>query len=125
MVLDESKLGVQADILVDVARGIVRLRAKDRANFKDTLKDAHHGLFIKLRALRQERWPPKVVQLEDVSAAFSSRRHDLRCLYLGKSACAERTAKPRHCPRGQPQHGTARQVAVSHNGMIKQRTKAR
>src|SRR5438045_2925212 len=74
MVLDESKLSVQADILIDVTRGIVRLRAKDRTNLKDTLKDAHHVLLIKLRTLRQERWPPKVVQLEDVSPALSSPR---------------------------------------------------
>src|SRR5438045_1800741 len=57
MVLNKAKLGIQADIFVDVTCGVVRFRAKDRAHLENTLKDTHHCLLVKLRALRQERWP--------------------------------------------------------------------
>src|SRR5207237_943783 len=98
MVLNKAKLGIQADIFVDVTCGVVRFRAKDRAHLEDTLKDTDHCLLVKLRALRQERWPSKVVQLENVRAALSSCRHDLWRLYLGKSALNQRTAHTSRTP---------------------------
>src|SRR5437764_1199442 len=125
MVLNKAKLGIQADIFVDVTCSVVRLRAKGRANLEDTLKDTHHSLLVKLRALRQERWPSKVVQLENVRAALSSCRHDLWRLDLGKSALNQCTAKTSHHPGSQPQHGSSCRVTIRHNGMVEQSSNAR
>ncbi len=73
MVLDEAELHVQADVFVEVARGVVRLGAKDRSNLEDALEDANHDLLVELRTLRQVGGPSKVVQREDVRAALGGR----------------------------------------------------
>src|SRR2546423_15716677 len=44
MVLDKAKFGVQADIFIDMARGVVRLGAVDPADLGDTVGDANHDL---------------------------------------------------------------------------------
>src|SRR6266566_112633 len=93
VVLDETKLGIQAYVLVDVARCVVRFSAEDRANLEDPLEDAHHDLLIELWALCQKGRASKVVQLEDVCSAFSCRGNKLGCLYLCKVTTRECTAK--------------------------------
>src|SRR5579875_1824972 len=80
--LDKAHLGVQANIFVDMARGVVRLGAKDRTNLEDTLKDADHHLLIKLWTLRQRSRAVEVVQLEDVGPALGRGGHNLGCLNL-------------------------------------------
>ena len=70
MVLNKSKLNIEADIFVDIASCVVWFCTEDWTHLEDTLKDPHHSLLVKLRTLRQERWPPKVVQLKDCGTAF-------------------------------------------------------
>src|SRR5207244_3393088 len=76
VVLDEDELHIQADILVEVARGIMWLGAKDRTDLEDALKDTHHNLFIELWALCEVARSPEVVQLENVRAALRRRGND-------------------------------------------------
>src|SRR5947209_10084943 len=93
MVLDKAKLGVQADIFIDMARGVVRLGAEDRADLEDALKDANHDLLVELRTLCQVGGPPKVVQLKDVGSALGCSSDNLRRLNLCKVACGQRGAE--------------------------------
>src|SRR5690348_17055674 len=53
VVLDEAEFDIQADVLVDVARSVMRLGAEDRADLEDTLEDTDHDLLVELWALRQ------------------------------------------------------------------------
>ena len=76
VVLDEAHLDVQADVLVEVARRVVRLGAEDRPDLEDALEDADHDLLVELRTLRQVRRAAKVVEREDVGAALGRRRDE-------------------------------------------------
>src|SRR5947209_2000971 len=113
VVLDETKLGIQTDVLVDVARCVVRLGAEDRANLENSLEDAHHDLLIELWTLGQVGGAPKVVQLEDVCPAFSGRGNDLGCLYLCKITAGECTAKACHRTACQPPDASPCRTTVS------------
>src|SRR5712692_7969556 len=121
VVLDKAELGVQADVFVDVARGVVRLGAKDRADLEDALEDAHHDLLVELRALRQERGSPEVVHFEGTGSAFGSGNDDFGCLYLREIARRQRGAKTGHYARAEPQHSAPLWIAVGDNGVIEQR----
>src|SRR5258707_10307689 len=93
MVLDKAKLGVQADIFIDMARRVVRLGAEDRADLEDALEDTNHDLLVELWTLCQVGRASKVVQLEDVSPALGCSSDNLRRLYLRKAACGQRGAE--------------------------------
>src|SRR6266849_5606990 len=97
VVLDEAEFNVQANILVDVASGVMRLGAEDRADLEDTLEDTDHDLLVELRALRQVCRSPKVVELEDVGTALGSRGDNLWRLYLGEATSGECRAEAFHC----------------------------
>ena len=51
MVADKALLDIQRDELVDVARRVVRLSPKRRADLEDALEHADHNLLVELRAL--------------------------------------------------------------------------
>jgi hypothetical protein len=112
VVLDEAKLHVQADVLVDVADGVVRLGAEDRSHLEDALKDADHDLLVELRALRQEGRAAKVVELKDVGPALRGRGDDLGRLHFGEAAGVQRGPEAGHRRRGQPEDGPPRRMAV-------------
>ena len=59
---------------------------RQKANLEDTLKDAHHDLFVELGTLRQVCISSKVVQLENIGPALGRRGNDLWRLYLSKIA---------------------------------------
>src|SRR5260370_22012868 len=73
VVLNEAEFDIQANILVDVASGVMRLGAADRADLEDTLEDTDHNLLVELWALRQVCRSPKVVEFEAVGAALATR----------------------------------------------------
>jgi len=50
---DEPELHVHADVLGEVAGGVVVLGPEDRADLVDALEDTHHGLLVELRRLRE------------------------------------------------------------------------
>src|SRR5438309_1385392 len=120
VVLDETKLGIETDVLVDVARCVVRFSAEDRANLEDALEDAHHDLLIELWALCQKGRASKVVQLEDVCTAFSGSGNKLGGLYLCKVTTHECAAKACHGTCCQPQDSASRWMAVGDSRMIEQ-----
>ena len=53
VVLDESHLGVHADVLVEVADGLMRLSPEDGGYLVHALENTDHHLLVLLRALRQ------------------------------------------------------------------------
>ena len=53
------------------------LRPEHRSRLKHPVVDAHHGLFIKLRALAQLRLLAEVIQLKDIGTALRAPGHDL------------------------------------------------
>src|ERR1051326_8179953 len=118
VIFDETKLDIQADILVDVACCVVRLGSEERGNLENTLEDAHHDLLIELWTLCQVGGAPKVVQLEDVCTAFSGRGNDFGCLYLCKIAARECTAEAYHSTRGQPQDSSTCRMTVGDSRVI-------
>ena len=82
---DEAHLDVERDVLVEVARRVVRLGAEDRADLEDALEDADHDLLVELRALRQVGRPAEVVDGEDVGPALGGRGDELRRLDLDEA----------------------------------------
>ncbi len=118
VVFDEAKLDIQADILVEVARGVMRLGAEDRANLEDALEDAYHDLLVKLRALRQVRRPPEVVEFEDGGSALGGGGDDLRRLYLGKTFGDECAAKTCHGASTESQDGASSRMAVRYGCVV-------
>ncbi len=103
---DEPHFHIQADILVDVADGVVRLGAENRGDFEHTLEHADHDLLVELRALCQERALPEVVHRKHVRAALRGRGHQLGRLDLGETQAAERLPEPGHHPGGEPESRT-------------------
>src|SRR2546423_1774814 len=120
MVLDKAKFGVQADIFIDMARGVVRLGAEDRADLEDALEDTNHDLLVELWTLCQVGGPSKVVQLKDVSSTLGCSGYNLRCLNLRKAACGQRGAEAGHGTCAEPQDGTPGGMAIGHSGMVEQ-----
>src|SRR6266699_3503926 len=53
VVLNKSKLNIEADIFVDMPCCIVWFCTEDWTHLEDTLKDSHHNLLIELGTLRQ------------------------------------------------------------------------
>ena len=80
VVFDKAKLYVQTDIFVDVTNGVVGFGAKDRADFKDALKDAYHHLLVELGALCEISRASEVVYSKDVGSAFSGGSDELWAL---------------------------------------------
>jgi hypothetical protein len=94
VVVDEAELHVETDVLVDVADGVVRLGAEDRADLVDAFKDADHDLLVELWALGQEGGAAEVVELEDVGPALRGRGDDLGRLHFGEVAGVHVARKP-------------------------------
>ena len=74
--LDKSHLGIEADVLVSMARGRVGLGSKDGTDFIDLFKDADHDLLVELWALGQVGGLVKVIDLEHVRPAFCGAGDD-------------------------------------------------
>src|SRR5258708_2589009 len=98
VVFNETKLGVQADIFIDMARCIMRLRSKDRSNLKDSLEDTYQILLIELGTLGQVGGTSKVIKLKNVGSALGCRSNNFRRLYLIKVPHHQRTTKASHYP---------------------------
>ena len=77
MILDEAKFHVQAHVLIDMARRVVRLSPENGADFKDAGKHAHHDLLVELWALRQKCVAAKIFQLKHVRPALRGRGYQL------------------------------------------------
>src|SRR5436309_3292417 len=71
---------------------VVRFCMEDRAHLVHALEDADHDLFEELRALREERGPTEVVELEHVRPALGRRGDGLRRLALRETSRVERGA---------------------------------
>src|SRR5579884_676790 len=125
VVLDETELDVQADVLVEMARGVMWLGTEDGTDLEDALKDAHENLFIELRTLCEVGGSSEVVQLKDVRPALGRGGNDLGRLYFGKAPRQQGATKSRYrsCPK--PQNSASCRMAVCHNCMIQQRCNVR
>jgi hypothetical protein len=66
VVLNKSKLDIEADIFVDMSRRVVWLCTENRTHFKDAFKDPHHNLLIELGTLSQVCISPEVIKFEDI-----------------------------------------------------------
>ena len=76
---------------------VVFLCTENRSDFKDTVKHADEHLFVELRALCQDSRAVEIFQLEDVCAALSAFRADLRCMDFGESLGMKKiTERPYH-----------------------------
>ena len=93
MVADEPELGVERHVLREMPSGLVRLGAEHGPDLVDPLEDADHRLLEELRALREERLAPEVVDGEHVRAALGRGGDDLRCLDLDEASLVECRAK--------------------------------
>ena len=83
--IDVGHLEVQADIFIQVARGVVALGAVNRADLKHAAKCARQVLLVELRGLREVGRVAEVVQLEQVRAAFRACDNDFRGMDVGKA----------------------------------------
>ena len=63
VVVDEAHLGVERDVLVEVARVSCGSARKTGPDLEDALEHADHDLLVELRALREVRRPAEVVDL--------------------------------------------------------------
>ena len=117
---DEAHLQVEADVLVDMADGIVRLGAEDRADLEDPLEDAHHDLLVELWALRQVRLPVEVLHREDIRAAFGRRGDKLGRLNLGETQLAQRRPEPGHDAGRETEERTFLRVAQTDDRVIQE-----
>src|SRR6266568_7991958 len=89
VVLNKSKLNIEADIFIDMSCCVVWFRTEDWTHLEDTLKDSHHDLLIELGTLRQVCISPEVVKFEDIGSTFCCRCNDLWRLYLSKISCSQ------------------------------------
>ena len=101
MVLDEAELDVERDVLREVAHGVVRLGAEDRADLVDPLEDADQLLLVELRALGEVRRPAEVVDREDVGAALGRGLDELGGVDLGEAVGVEGLAEAAQAGGGQ------------------------
>jgi hypothetical protein len=103
MILHEPELGVERDVLGEVAARLVRLGAEDGPGLVHALEHADEHLLVELRALREVRAPPEVPDLEHVRAALRRRGDELRCLDLGEAEPVERRPETRQRRGGDPE----------------------
>src|SRR6266542_558269 len=92
VVADESHLGIERDVFVQVARCVMRLRAEDRPHLEDALEDTDEDLLVELRALSEICGLTEVVHAEAVRATLGRRRDNLRGKDLGETLRAEALA---------------------------------
>ena len=69
------------------------LSTEHRRRFKYPVKHTNHHLFIKLRALLQDRRSVKILQFEEVCTALCTFGPKLRCVDLRKSLLIEEIAE--------------------------------
>ena len=105
VVVDEPHLGVERDVLGEMAHGVVGLGAEHRPDLVHPLEHADHDLLVQLRALGEERAPAEVVEPEDVRAALRRGTDDLRRLDLGEAERVERRPEPGERRRGDRERG--------------------
>ena len=125
MVADEAHLQIEADVLVDVADGVVRLGAEDRADLVDALEDADHDLLVELRALRQIGLPLEVLHGEDVRAALGRRGDQLRGLDFGEPQAVQRRPVAGHDARRQTEQRALLRMAQTDDRVIEEDRQAR
>ena len=121
MVVDEAKLGVQAHVFVDMARGVVRLGAEHRAHLVHALEHADHDLLVELRRLRQVGLLAEVVHAEDVGPALARRRQQFGRLDLGEALAVQVFAVGRHDGRLHAEQRAPRRVPQPHGGVVQER----
>ena len=118
LVLDEADLGVQRDVLVDVAGGVVRLGPEDGADLVDPLKDADHHLLVELRALGQVGGLAEVVEGEGGGPRLGGRADDLGGLDLCESEIVQAGAETGHGGGLDGEIRAAAGMAESHRGVV-------
>src|SRR5688572_22592798 len=77
VVANETDLRVERHVLVQVARGVVWLRAEYRAHLENALEDPDEHLLVELGALREVCRLTEVVEAETVRAALGRGGDDL------------------------------------------------
>ena len=63
---------IHAGIFIQMTGGVVFFRAEYRTDLEDAFVYPHHHLFVKLRTLCQAGFCVKIVEPEDIGAAFRS-----------------------------------------------------
>ena len=116
--VDEPHLEVHADILVEVAGGVVMLRTEHGPDLEHALVDGDEHLFIELRALRQKHLLAEIVELEDIRAALRALCADLGRADLGESLRKEIFAEPARYPLLHLEHGALLGVAQRHGAQV-------
>ena len=91
--VDEAHFKIHRRVFVQMALGVVLLRAEHRADFKHALVNRHHRLLVKLRALGQIRAAAEIFHAEQVRAALRVLRDDLRGMDLRESLFLQRLAE--------------------------------
>ena len=95
-ILDVAHLKIQAGVLVQMSSGVVLLSTENRTGLKDAIENAHHHLFVKLRALGQNGRFVEIAELEHVGSSLSSFGSDLRCMDLGKTVLMKKFTEASH-----------------------------
>jgi hypothetical protein len=99
----------------------VRLGAEGRPDLVDPLEDADHRLLVELRALREVRRAPEVVQREDVRAALGRGGDDLGRLDLGEAEAVEGGAEAADRGGGDPEAVAHARVAERDGRLVEDR----
>ena len=71
VIVDESHLGIEACILVEMTGRVVWLGAEDGTDLKDSFEDPHHHLLVKLRTLGEIGALAEVIEGEGIGASFA------------------------------------------------------
>ena len=92
--VDISHFKIQAGVFVEVSLGIMLFCTEYRSSFKYTVKNSHHHLLIKLRALLEDRRSVEIFQPEEVCSSLRTFRTDLRSMDLCKSFLIKEIPEP-------------------------------
>ncbi len=115
---DEADLHVHADVLVQVARGGVRLGTEHGGDLVHPLQRADHHLFIQLRRLREGGIAIKVAHGKEVRAALRRARNDLGRVNLGTTARGKRRPERAGHRAEDAERCRLRGVTQAHGGMV-------
>lgn len=92
--VDISHFKIQAGVFVEVSLGIMLFCTEYRSSFKYTVKNSHHHLLIKLRALLEDRRSVEIFQPEEVCSSLRTFRTNLRSMDLCKSFLIKEIPEP-------------------------------
>jgi hypothetical protein len=100
MVLDETELDVEGDVLGEVSHRVVGLGPEHRTDLVDPFEDPDQHLLVELRALGQVRRPAEVVDLEHVRPRLGGGLHELGGVHLGEARVIQDAAEAVQAGRG-------------------------